>query len=123
MEAVFDSRDAEILAERLKAREEIPGPRIGDFVWVDGELRRFAYDWGESIQTTGIRQDGSFYLNSRGEASHSGGLEPPVDKSRIRSTGYQKNGRFWFFHHDSQRAHNGVYFDIACRVYELRNSE
>ena len=34
------------------------------------------------------------------------------------NTGATKAGRFWFFHHNHARGHNGVYFDILCRVWE-----
>ena len=124
----FDERDGEILAERQLRRERITGPRVGDFVWMtDGELRRFAHHWGDRIQPTSgpskgprdIGAGGSFHLCRNGGVEHSGGLDQGIPIDRLRPTEETQDGWFWFFHHDSARAHNGVNFKIPCRVYKV----
>ncbi len=115
----FDDRDCAILAKREAAWNSKPGPRVGDFVIMpDGALRRFTYNWGDGLQTTWGEEAGSFYLDN-GFASYSGGLEPSIPNERIEDTGETRPGLFWFFHHDEARAHNGVSFTIACRVFKV----
>ena len=82
MKPGFDSKDAELLSQYLKAREQIKGPRVGDFVRCkDGSLKRFTHDWGESIQVTSTTQnlDESFHLCESGHVSFSGGLDLPIN--------------------------------------------
>jgi hypothetical protein len=122
MEPFFDARDAELLDERQAAWEKRGEPRVGDFVTMpDGELRRFTHDWGaeHGIQTTWKGESGSFYLSGNGYASYSGGLEPAIPFSRIKPTDEVRDGWFWFFHHNDQRAHNGVHVTLPCRVYRV----
>lgn len=115
----FDTKDAEILAQYQASWNDREGPRVGDFVrMVDGELRRFTHEWNDGIQTTWKGQSGSFYLGN-GYASYSGGLESAIARSKLRDTGETREGAFWFFHHNHARAHNGVYFKIPCRVFEV----
>jgi hypothetical protein len=117
---VFDDKD-----EVLKQRREVlwnsrPGPRVGDFVIMPGEEepRRFTHDWDDTIQTTTPRFGlGSFYFDRDGYADYSGALDPSIPKADLKDTGRTKDGQFWFFHHDSARAHNGVYFTVPCRVF------
>ncbi len=117
----FDERDALLLADKIKAREAIDGPRIGDYIkMLDGSLRRFTHDWCDSIQTTALNHDGSFFLGL-GYASFSGSLDPGVERPRIeRVPGEVLSGRFWFFHHDSSGAARGVNCEITCRVFRER---
>jgi hypothetical protein len=124
----FDDRDREILAERERLFNQVPGPRVGDFLRVpDSEgMLRFTHDWGDSIQTT-VRAkhpchgDASFYL-SDGYASFSGSLDPAIDKAKLRQTEETMPGSFWFFHHNFAGAERGVYFSIPCRVFEIVES-
>lgn len=113
----FDEKDAFLLAEKIRLREKIPGPRIGDYVFLkNGSLHRFTHEWDESIQTAPAG-NGSFYLGN-GYASYSGGLDPAIPKDKLELIPYQEmNGRFWFFHHDIRAAHQGVNCEIKCRLY------
>lgn len=116
----FDEKDQAILDERKAARDQIEGPRIGDFVkFADGTYKRFTHDWGTDIQTTSGTNPGdtSFYLGRMGYASFSGSLDPALPKDKMTLTDEVKEGGFWFFHHDYHTGHNGVYFRTACRVY------
>ncbi len=123
MKPEFDSVDAEILAVREKSFNEMSGPRVGDFLRTPEGFLRFTHDWGESIQTT-VRPthpcngDASFYL-SDGNVSFSGSLDSSIDKKLLKDTGEKQDGSFWFFHHNAFEAHNGVYFRIPCRVFEM----
>lgn len=113
-----DAEDRRIISERLTRRDQLPGPRVGDFiVRLDGRLMRFSYDWGDSLQ---VSDGGSFYLEREGFADFSGGLEPSIPKRRIKPAPdrYPESGSFWIFHHDEHRAHNGVDFHTPCRMFE-----
>lgn len=112
----LDRRDQEILAECMKAREAIAGPRMGDYVlFPTGELERFSHNWGDELQTS---PSGSFFLHASGEGGFSGGLNPSTPANKL-SLMISKTlpGTFWFFHHGFAGAGRGVYFEIPCRVY------
>jgi len=114
----FDERDAAIRAERLIEWQARSGPRVGDFVRLaNGELRRFAHHWGDSIQPTS-KGGGSFYFFGSG-MSMSGGLDPAIPIERIVDTGETRDGWCWFFHHGFSGAHRGVDFTVPCRVYAV----
>jgi len=115
----LDERDRDILFKRVQERDEIEGPKVGDFVrFPDGRLERFTYDWDDAIQTTmkGFGE-GSFYLHENGGSSYSGGLDPAIPKECLTKLPEIKDGRFWFFHHNYATAHNGVDVMVPCRVY------
>jgi len=110
-----DDRDQAILEEKISEMEELIGPRVGDFViFSDGVAHRFSYDWDGSLQTS---EGGSFYLG-RGHVSFSGGLNPPIPKTKLVDTGETKIGRVWFFHHNFATAHNGVNAEVEFKVYK-----
>lgn len=122
MRPQFDAKDAEILAVRETAFNQVTGPRVGDFLKTADGFLRFTHDWGESIQTTvgpkhPCHGDSSFYLGN-GFADFSGSLDRAIDKTLLRDTGETMEGSFWFFHHNHACAENGVYFRMACRVFE-----
>jgi hypothetical protein len=113
-------KDQRLISDRRESFDDIDGPRVGDFLkTADGTYHRFTHDWGDSIQTTSASYPahGSFYLGE-GYVSYSGGLDPAIDKKILRRILETREGRFWFFSGDSPRAHNGIYFNIPCRVYE-----
>jgi hypothetical protein len=123
----FDTRDAEILAEREELFNQRSGPRVGDFLRVADGFLRFTDDWGEDIQTTvGAKHpchgDASFYL-SDGYASFSGSLDKAIPKTDLHNTGETLEGSFWFFHHGYAGADCGVYFKMRCRVFELTSAK
>lgn len=115
----FDDRDAEILRERVALwQTRIGKPRVGDFVrMVDGELRRFTYNWGDGLQTTYGGQSGSFYFGGN-YMDYSGSLDSAVPIESIRDTGETMDGDAWFFHHGLSGAHRGVTVKVPCRVYQ-----
>lgn len=113
----FDERDAALLAERQAEWDKRTGPRVGDFVrMLDGTLRRFAYDWGVSLQTTCKGYDASFYFFGSG-MSFSGSLAPSIPRASIEDTGETMEGAAWFFHHNQPGAGRGVRFLVKCRVW------
>ena len=117
---VLDEIDSAIRAERLALFDAISAPRVGDWIqMLDGSIRQFTHDWGaDGLQvTSGIGGAGSFYLDSAGRQDYSGGMDPIVPLTRMVPTDEIKLGAVWFFHHGQQRAHNGVYTDVPCRVY------
>ena len=121
----FDAKDREILADREAAFNALSGPRVGDWCIMPNEEkpRRFSHDWGDAIQTSWPKHGtGSIYLG-QGYASYSGSLDPSLPKIALIDTGERRPGQFWFFHHDHSRAHNGVHFEIDCRVYRYNPSK
>lgn len=115
----LDPRDMAILRERAALYAALQGPRVGDWVQMaDKSLRRFTYDWGKEIQTTlPYTGPASFYLTPEGRASYSGGLASAIPKSDLMLVSEALDGRFWFFHHDWPRAHNGVDVLLQCRLF------
>jgi hypothetical protein len=111
-----DDKDKEIAERRLKAYDNNPEPREGDYVIMpNGSYERFSYVWPESIQTC---NSGTFYLGN-GYASMSGSLNSAIPKEKIQITDEKKPGEFWFFHHDFMTAHNGIGVKAVCRVYRV----
>ena len=117
-----DRIDGIILRERVGAWSQKGLPRVGDFIeFSDGIVEQFSYDWGDSIQSS---EGGSFYLG-KGYVSFSGALNTAIPKDKVSDSGRTKLGKFWFFHHDDMTAHNGVYVNVACRIFttELNSKE
>ncbi len=111
-----DDRDHKIADERVNAFNEIPDPRVGDFVILpDGKYQRFSHEWPDQIQTC---DEGSFYIG-KGYVSMSGGLDPGYKKEQIIKTDGIKPGHFWFFHHDDHCGSNSVGLIMDCRVYRV----
>ncbi|CAB4168879.1 hypothetical protein UFOVP1516_37 [uncultured Caudovirales phage] len=114
---LLDEIDVEILNYRKARFNEVPGPRVGDFVVMpDGSYERFSHKHYDGLQTT---EGGSFYLNDTGKAGFSGGLNPTILNEHLELTKQKKLGNFWFFHHDMARAHNAVYVVVDCDVYKV----
>ena len=122
----LDEIDSGILAARATLRNRFPGPRVGDFIRMrDGSLRRFTHDWGDGIQVTCTGKGlggGRFYLDNHGRADYSGALDPAIPTAKIAPTSETMLGAFWFFRHNSARAHNGVDVEAVCRVYREREA-
>jgi len=119
MNPEFDNDDQEILNNRIELWDKRNGPRVGDYIqMLDGTMRRFTHDWDDTIQTTtpGDKFGSSFYFG-KGYMEFSGGLDRAIPKDKITATNETKDGRAWFFHHDWATAHNGVDFNVPCRVY------
>lgn len=111
----LDERDAEIYHRRCRQWEEVPGPRIGDFVeFADGVLRRISHIWGtDGFQSSagGSFYFGGSYMTFSGQLFGSVPLDTLVDSHRIRQ------GPCWFFHHDFQTAGGGIDVNVWCRIY------
>jgi hypothetical protein len=119
---VGDDRDKEIYNARLTEWTAKDGPRVGDFVIMpNGEKRRFAHHWGDSIQPTS-GGGGSFYWYGPA-CSMSGGLDPAIPLCDLYDTHRVEPGAVWFFHHGYSGAHRAVGMSIPCRVYEYRKKE
>lgn len=120
----LDPNDTLILRQRQVQRDFINGPIVGDFVrMLDGSTRRFTHEYDDALQTTvggthPCARDQSFFLHRNGYAEFSGSLDPSIAKSTLRRCSDRMPGRFWFFHHDEVRAHNGVHVMVDCAVWE-----
>lgn len=111
----LDTIDQDLLAAIVALREQLQGPRIGDYVlFASGQLERFSHQWPEGMQTSPM---GSFYLSGSGRSSFSGGLNPATPIGELKLTPVSLHGQFWFFHHGRSGAGRGVYFMIPCRVF------
>lgn len=120
----FDNEDQGILNNRIEQWNKRQGPRVGDYIqMLDGTVRRFTHDWGNTIQTEtpGNKFGSSFYFGN-GYMEFSGGLDRAIPKEQIRATTETKDGYAWFFHHDWKTAHNGVHFNVPCRVYQQQEA-
>ena len=111
-----DDKDHNLFWERYYAFMNRPS-LLGHYVKLpDGTFDRITHQWETHAQAGG--NGGSYYLASDG-VSYSGGLTSgyPIDKL-VKNRNFH-SGNFWIFHHDWQRAHNGVYFPADCRFYDL----
>lgn len=115
----LDSVDAHILAERIRARALLSGPRIGDMVrFADGITRWFAIDHGpdHGIQTASA---GGFYLSANGGRLEFSGIpQPSVKYDTLTLTGEQVTVGAWFFHHHRAGTDNHIAVEVPARVYE-----
>lgn len=124
MDKGLNIKTAEHLLKCITAREQIPGPRIGDFIiFKDGRIERFSHDWGDTIQTS---PGGSFHLSSDGLTSFSGGLNEAIPKTSFRESYFdhydQTNycgltGQFWVTYNARLCHGSKVNVDLQCRVY------
>ncbi len=114
-----DERNLSIRRTRTLLRDQVEGPRIGDFIGMeDGTLRRFTHDWDEAgLQVTSKGMAGSFYLG-KGYLEYSGGLDPIVPLAHIQEVSGEKDGACWFFDHDIKGAGRGVDTHIPCRIFK-----
>ena len=116
-------KNLDLIAIRQKLFTESEGPRVGEFLRVEGGYRRFTHDWDHSIQTsdyvTQHGKTGSFHMGKRGGVSYSGGLKPMIKKSLMVDTGEKMLGEFWMFNEDYASAHNGINFMCECRIYAM----
>ena len=109
-----------ILERRIKARADLTGPRVGD--WVrrpDGVETRIThvFNFAEKLVQDGGVAGVSFYLLEDGHEIYSGGLDPSFPASRLRFTGETKKGKVWFFDRDHAGAGRGVEFWIEERIF------
>jgi hypothetical protein len=117
MELKFDDRDLELAEVCQFHRDQIEGPRLGDFVrFQTGEIERFSHNSEDAMQTSPITH-GSFFLSGCGHAQFSGSLNPFIPKASLVLTEETQDGTFWFFHHGQVGAGRGVRFRIPCRVF------
>lgn len=123
-EKSLEAENAFLLERRLERFNSRQGPRVGDFLQLPKlhpkleDITRFTHDWGDSIQTGGTR-GASYYLSGDGFMSYSGGLDRGVETKFIGKQIAERLGSCWFFSGDVRRAHNGVTFQVPCRVFEL----
>ena len=117
-------KNLDLIAARLIARQNRTRPLVGDILRVEGGFLRFTREWDKTFQTTCNPREnaksGGFHLTSDGLASYSGSLAAGVDKSLIVNTGETMPAEFWIFNNDYAAAHNGIYFMLDCKVFELR---
>lgn len=119
----LDPKNIAMLQARLIAREQITGPRVGDWIErLDGTRSRATYVWdlgkdGLHVQDGG-GEWGSFYLMQSGHEDYSGSLDPSIPATSLELTGETQEGRVWFFHRDHWMRDNGVSFTIQERVWK-----
>jgi len=112
------------LNNRMTEYNQIPGPRVGDWIREpDGRMTRATHDWtGYEDNPTmqhGGEEHGQFYLGD-GYISYSGGLETGIKKADLVRTEEMKLGKVWFFKNDYHTAHNGIDYMVDFRVYKVR---
>lgn len=110
----------DILEAKIKDFNSLPGARVGDYVKLpDGRFDRFTYGHGDIIQAGGTTDHFGYYLGW-GYCSYSGSLNHGIKKSDLILTEETKQGKIWFFKDDQSGAHRGIWFDIDCRVFTLK---
>lgn len=115
--------DFNIIQERVKALDQVPGPRVGDFLNIAyGKYVRFTHHWGDCLQTGSTT--GSYYLNS-GSVSFSGGLDSAIPLKYIEPYDYEpvKEGSIWIFSKGWPKAHSGVYLTVPFRVFRISRQQ
>ena len=119
----LDPKNINMLQTRLIAREQITGPRVGDWIErLDGTRSRATYVWnlgedGLHVQDGGT-SGGSFYLLESGHQSYSGGLNPGIPGLSLELTGETQEGLVWFWDRGWPGANCGVSFPIQERVWK-----
>lgn len=114
-----------LIAERAKLRAAMQTPQVGDMLRVVGGYKRFTHKWDDGIQTTSGEpfadgRNGCCHLTERGHGNYSGGLDPVVAYDLLIDTDEKMQAQFWMFSNDSMQAHNGIYFYIPVRVWEIK---
>lgn len=113
----FDATDQKILDQIMPVRDQIRGPRLGDYVhFPTGQLERISNNFGTILQTS-PDWAGAYFLHSHGDASFSGGLNPSIPLDSLTLTDEVMLGQFWFFHHGQVGVGRRVNFSISCRIY------
>jgi len=92
------------------------GPRVGDYLVVEGKITRVTYVWGREAIQAGGHQHGQYFLGKGGWCSYSGSLDSSVDCTGAKLVGHKK-GDIWFFSKDWMQAEGGITATIECRVY------
>jgi hypothetical protein len=92
-------------------------PLIGDLVKTKSEgIKRVARIEDNIIQ---LGHGKPYLFMQHGETSYSGGLDYPVDASKLKDTGDMDTAMFWTFK-DGARAHNGIDFQLKVKVWFLQ---
>lgn len=112
----------------IKERDAIPGPRLGDYVIVEGSYERICVLRQEytTIQTTHV-DNGGWALLGDGCCSFSGtsinfGRSrqfDKIEKSALRAIEETKDGRFWTFKDGEVGPDRRVDFTAPCRVFVI----
>jgi len=115
----INEKTQKMIEEREERRKGLTGPLVGDYVkYPDGQYKRFTHDWDDGIQVASyFGNGGSFYLQSNGVASYSGGLNSAILYSKLKLTEEMKQGSFWVFKDDLHMAHNAIDFMLDCKVW------
>ena len=117
-----------LLAERIKRREAMLGPRDGDFVRMpDGDLRRIAVSYWKEVHLAwrfkgdGPDPEGSYFLRHDGKLRQSGGRQERIRESMLTDTGEIVQGECWWC--DDSGDGSAIDTTIPCRVYALASNE
>ena len=111
-----DFIDRNLASSRIAARDNISGLRVGDYLYIDGEYCRVAYN-GYCVQVE--YGEGSYHLGNEGVVSFSGGLKPPIEFKELVLLPDTRPGIFWIEHHGILTCGCSVYIETGCRVFEV----
>ena len=111
-----DFIDRNLASSRIAERDNISGLRVGDYLYIDGECRRVAYN-EPRVQIE--LSDGSYHLCNGGDVSFSGGLYPCIEFKELVLLPETKPGMFWIEHHGVLGCGCAVYIETECRVFEV----
>lgn len=112
----------------INERDAVPGPRLGDYVIVEGTYERICVlrDDQATVQTTHVDQ-GGWALLGNGICSFSGACInfgrsrqfDKIEKRALRATEETKEGRFWTFKDGEVGPGRRVDFTTSCRVFVI----
>ena len=111
-----DFIDRNLASSRIAARDNISGLRVGDYLYLNGEYCRVAYN-GRRVQIE--LYEGSYHLCNDGDVSFSGGLYPCIEFKELVLRPETKSGIFWIEHHGILTSGCSVYIETECRVFEV----
>jgi hypothetical protein len=122
---VPDQKDIEIAKEIIKNynnelktgdNDKEPGIRIGDYLKINDTYYRISHIWDDSIQ---FSEGGSFSISTNGYVSYSGALFTGIQKTDIKlNENEEKEGMFWFPHHNYLCANCSINLIFNVKVYE-----
>ena len=120
----FDDFNKGIVSERQKARRNLDGFLMGDYILrPDGLKARISHVWDDGVQTTKFSEcgnAGSFHLNRSGDMSYSGGLEPTLKATHLKHVNNSSTpANCWIFHHGQSGAHRGVDCEVLVQSWVI----
>lgn len=113
----LDATAAGILREAVASLDEIPGPRLGDFVrFEDGSLKRITV-WRDGHMQAGAPENAGFFLWRGGFTEVVGFCGDQIDPARLQRLDESMDGKVWTFRNGDVQPGGRVDTKVPFRVY------